>query len=232
MLLKGVSIIAGVLLSAFSAIASFVYINYRENTNKNRKSIKSIIYEEFHKKEILAFAVAFVLLNLAIGLFCYDRTTSLLSFFKVELIFIITCIIAVTDLKLGIIPNVFSLLLFFIGVVFHCIDIFIINSCDREIIWQILIYNVISSIIVVIVLWILSAVTRSGMGFGDIKYLGAICFTGGITLLLISLMISLICSLVFGLIVVVLKKKKMKDTIPFGPFMLLGVITCIFTGLM
>ena len=70
------------------------------------------------------------------------------------------------------------------------------------------------------------------MGFGDIKYLGALCFTGGITLLLVSLSVSLICSWVVGVTYVARKKKKMKDTIPFGPFILLGVVACIFTGLM
>ena len=234
MLLKVLSIVFFVLLSAVSAITSFAYVNNRSNkkNTENKKKLTNIFSEVLRNKENWALAIAFVLISLAIGIFCYDRTTSILSFLKVELIFIITSIIAVTDFKLGLIPNIFSLLLFSIGVVFHCIEIFVIHIGNKEYIWQILIYNVISAVIVVVVLWILSAVTRSGMGFGDIKYLGALCFSGGITLLLVSLMFSLICSLVFGLIVVALKKKKMKDTIPFGPFILLGVITCIFTGLM
>lgn len=184
------------------------------------------------RAELLVYIIVTMLISLVAGLLQYDNVTSLLSFYKIVLIYVLTSAIAITDFKLRIIPNLFTLMLLSGGIIFHVTDILFLQHDNRDIIQEILFYNIAAAIGVVVILWVLSLVTRSGMGFGDIKYLGALCFVGGITLLLITLMVSLFFSLVTGLVFVVAKKKKMKDTIPFGPFMMLGVVSCVFTGLM
>ncbi|WP_407721641.1 prepilin peptidase [Ruminococcus sp. JE7B6] len=227
MLIKVLSIALFVLLSSVTIYLTSLYIKIRLAKELKDESETKILVG----KELYALMGISAVVSLAAGLLIYDNTTSLLSFYKIIFIYLTTSVIAVTDVKLRIIPNIITLILLLGGVVFHLIDIFI-RQDKTGIVSQILIYNVIASVIVVIILWVLSLVTRNGMGFGDIKYLGALCFTGGITLLLVSLSVSLICSLVVGVTYVARKKKKMKDTIPFGPFILLGVVACIFTGLM
>lgn len=227
MFLKVFSIVLFVALSVATVYITSLYIKRR----LCKEAVDDSNNKQLVGRELYIWMGISALVSLAAGLLIYDKTTSLLSFYKIVFIYLVTSVIAITDVKLRIIPNIVTLFLLIGGVIFHLTDIIILHN-QTDIISQILIYNVIASVVVVIVLWVLSLVTRSGMGFGDIKYLGALCFTGGITLLLVSLSVSLICSLVVGIACVVRKKKKMKDTIPFGPFIMLGVVACIFTGLM
>lgn len=226
MFLKVFSIVLFVVLSATTVYIASLYIKRR----LCKEAVDDSNNKQLVGRELYIWMGISALVSLAAGLLIYDKTTSLLSFYKIVFIYLATSVIAIIDIKLRIIPNIVTLILLIGGVIFHLTDIILNNQTD--IISQILIYNVVASILVVIILWVLSLVTRNGMGFGDIKYLGALCFTGGITLLLVSLSVSLICSLVVGVTYVARKKKKMKDTIPFGPFILLGVVACIFTGLM
>lgn len=226
MFLKVFSIVLFVVLSATTVYIASLYIKRR----LCKEAVDDSNNKQLVGRELYIWMGISALVSLAAGLLIYDKTTSLLSYYKIVFIYLATSVIAITDIKLRIIPNIVTLILLIGGVIFHLTDIILNNQTD--IISQILIYNVLASILVVIILWVLSLVTRNGMGFGDIKYLGALCFTGGITLLLVSLSVSLICSLVVGVTYVARKKKKMKDTIPFGPFILLGVVACIFTGLM
>ena len=68
------------------------------------------------------------------------------------------------------------------------------------------------------------------MGWGDVK-LGA--FLGiflGYPLILVALFFAFILGSIFSVALILLKKKKMKDIIPFGPFLVLGGIIALFVG--
>lgn len=72
-------------------------------------------------------------------------------------------------------------------------------------------------------------ITR-GMGWGDAE----ICFLCGLflglRLTLLMLFISFIFGGVFGAVLLILEKKSRKDYIPFGPFITLGALFCIYFG--
>jgi len=68
------------------------------------------------------------------------------------------------------------------------------------------------------------------MGWGDVK-LGA--FLGlflGYPLVLVALFFAFILGSLFSIILILLKKKSMKDLIPFGPFLVLGGLIALFVG--
>lgn len=68
------------------------------------------------------------------------------------------------------------------------------------------------------------------MGWGDVK-LGA--FLGillGYQLILVALFFAFILGSIVSVVLVFLKKKKMKDIIPFGPFLVLGGLIALFAG--
>lgn len=68
------------------------------------------------------------------------------------------------------------------------------------------------------------------IGWGDVK-LGA--FLGlflGFPSILIALFFSFISGSIVSLVLVLLKKKKMKDTIPFGPFLVVAALVALFAG--
>lgn len=68
------------------------------------------------------------------------------------------------------------------------------------------------------------------MGYGDVK-LGA--FLGlflGYPLILVALFFAFILGSLYSIILILLKKKKIKDIIPFAPFLVLGGIMALFAG--
>jgi len=68
------------------------------------------------------------------------------------------------------------------------------------------------------------------MGAGDAK-LGA--FLGlflGYPLILVALFFAFILGSLYSIILIILKKKSMKDVIPFGPFLVLGGLIALFVG--
>lgn len=234
MIVKIISIALLVLVTATASFLSLLYLRYREEKNESEKiGMKELVKKLRSKKSVLCI-VLLSLLSLALGLISYDHTTSLLNFYRVAFLFVSSVAIAITDFKMKIIPNLFVLITLIGGTVFHIIDLIISakNGQSAERIKTILISYVLVSVVAIVILCILSAITHSGMGFGDIKYLGVLCYVGGLSLLLFSLSFALISSLIWGLALIIKKQKNKKDSIPFGPFIAFGVTLCIFTGLM
>ena len=230
MVIKILSVLLFAFLTAAANYAAYKYVKKKETEiSEYGEDGEAQPVGKLTVKWAVCFGAVLTVTAIVIGIFIFDRTTSLVNFYKIAFIFAVTDIIAFTDIRLRLIPNVFTLTLLGGGVVFHLLNIF---ASGTESFRQFLIYYLISAVIVLLILCAMSAITHSGMGLGDIKYLCSLCFTGGVLLLLISLTVSLIYSLIYGLALMIIKKKKMKDTLPFGPFILAGVLTCIVTGLM
>jgi len=71
---------------------------------------------------------------------------------------------------------------------------------------------------------------REGMGGGDVKLLAMIgAFLGWRAVILTILLSSLIGS-VTGILIILLKGKDFKYAIPYGPFLSLGAVFCLFYG--
>ncbi|MFH1346888.1 MAG: prepilin peptidase [Spirochaetota bacterium] len=69
-----------------------------------------------------------------------------------------------------------------------------------------------------------------GMGWGDFKLAGALGLILGWPDILGACFLAFIIGLVFSLVFVAFHKKKMKDIIPFGPFLALGASLVFFFG--
>lgn len=70
-----------------------------------------------------------------------------------------------------------------------------------------------------------------GMGFGDVKFSFFIGFFLGFPLTIIALYAAFLTGGVASIILILLGKKKLKkDTVPFGPFLVLGVLIAYFWG--
>jgi leader peptidase (prepilin peptidase)/N-methyltransferase len=68
------------------------------------------------------------------------------------------------------------------------------------------------------------------MGLGDVYLSAIIGFLLGWKAGFMALYIAFITGAIFGLILMVLHKKKLKSKIPFGPFLVIGTITMLFWG--
>lgn len=71
---------------------------------------------------------------------------------------------------------------------------------------------------------------KKGFGFGDVKFAPSIGLLLGWPRVLVAVMSSFIIGSVVGISLILLGKKKFGQTIPFGPFLVVGVTVALFWG--
>ncbi len=69
-----------------------------------------------------------------------------------------------------------------------------------------------------------------GMGFGDVKLAGALGMILGWPDILGALLLAVISGAIVGLLLIALKRKKFKEGVPFGPFLVWGLFLILFFG--
>lgn len=80
----------------------------------------------------------------------------------------------------------------------------------------------------VVFLLVASALTKGGIGAGDIKLIGALALMTGVYSIIGTLFFGVISCSIGTLVALIFKKKKMGSAVPFGPFLLFGYITTLF----
>ncbi len=131
-------------------------------------------------------------------------------------------VIFFTDLKSGIIPFgsiVVGLLIVILGLLIFPSDVSFINHF----------YSALGTFAAFMLLFL---VTRGrGIGFGDVVYVFFMGFLLGFPKIILGIYIAFITGAVISLLLIFLKKKKIRgSTIPFGPFLVLGTVICLFWG--
>lgn len=134
-------------------------------------------------------------------------------------LFIVSCLVVIffTDLKYGIIPDKITYPAIIISF------IFLISQYPN-----ILISNLLSGVAASLFLLMLHLITRGrGMGFGDVKLALLMGIFLGSPGILISLYASFLTGAVVSLILILAGLKRFGQTIPFGPFLVLGTLIAL-----
>jgi prepilin signal peptidase PulO-like enzyme (type II secretory pathway) len=71
---------------------------------------------------------------------------------------------------------------------------------------------------------------KEGMGFGDVKLMGALGFLFGIKSILVITLVSFFIGAIIGGFLLILNKKKADSYMPFGPFIVIATIIIIFVN--
>ena len=88
-----------------------------------------------------------------------------------------------------------------------------------------------SSFIISLFFFILILITKGrGMGGGDVKLGFLIGLFNGLPLNFLAIFLGFFFGAIYSLILVLLRKKSLKDTIAFGPFLILGSVTSFLWG--
>lgn len=131
-------------------------------------------------------------------------------------ILISSCMI---DWKYQELPDSFNLVVAILGT----IDIFLFMRTG-------LVPHIISAVALFAIFFLLAILTGGAVGGGDIKLMGALGLFFHYALIPRILIYGFFPGAVFGLILIILKKKKKEDMIAFGPFLVLGVILTMLVG--
>lgn len=169
--------------------------------------------------EILTGFVYIIIFNLKFSIFNSNFEFQIFNFVQLSLYFGIASCFIVTffaDVKYQIIPDeiqiallVFVLLLKLMG-----------SMGVVAAMWGI----IDGGVVMVPILFLYLITKKKGMGFGDVKLSFIVGFLLGIKGGLSALYIAFIIGACVGIFFLILKKKKMKSKIAFGPFIVLGVI--------
>ncbi len=159
------------------------------------------------------------------------------------LVFLALIVLSAIDFRHFIIPDSMNSLLAVLGVILlavnnyykrfsHTGGSFFGYYADlfglRENIWVNYFFAV--AIIMIFFALIIVITKGKGMGWGDFKLAGALGIIMGWPDILGTAFLAFIIGSAFSLVFVVLNKKKMKDIIPFGPFLALGAFLIFFFG--
>ena len=80
------------------------------------------------------------------------------------------------------------------------------------------------------IMYVIYALSRGGMGFGDVKLAGVMGLYLGFGYLWLALFIGFVAGAVTGVLLILAKKKNRKSILPFGPFLALGTYVTMVYG--
>ena len=171
---------------------------------------------------MIIVAIAYILL-----LYRYGFSINALKF-----MFLIPMLISAfqIDLKLQIIPNRLTLTIFEFGLIFTFIGVIINVNTGINLFINSLLGMIVGAGIFLLITLIGGAIAgKEAMGFGDVKLMGAMgLFFGWFNIILISV-IAFLLAAITSIGILVLRKKKIDEYIPFGPFIVIGAIISIYT---
>ena len=175
----------------------------------------------------VSFIIMAIILSAICGYTSLVRQDILINMFKMILSLCISSIISLTDLILYTIPNKCVLILFIGRIICLIPEIFLFKDT-----WLLGLVNCfIASLASVLFLLLTSKITHGGIGFGDIKLFGALGFLCGVRAIAYTLIFSFFLCSAVSVVLLIAKKKKLKDGLPLGPFVWLGFALSIIFGL-
>lgn len=172
--------------------------------------------------------VLYVLLLYRFGFTSRSYIYTLKYMFLIPMLIISFCI----DLKLQIIPNRLTLTIFEFGLIFTVLGVVSNLDIGIKIFTDNILGMIVGAGIFLLITFIGGIIAgKEAMGFGDVKLMGAIgLFFGWLPIILISVM-SFLFAAIISVGILILRKKKINEYIPFGPFIVLSSLICIYTPL-
>lgn len=149
----------------------------------------------------------------------------------IKFIFLIPMILSafIIDFKSQIIPNRLTLTVFETGLVFTFIETLQNTNLGINIFIDNMLGMVIGGGIFLLITLIGGAIAgKEAMGFGDVKLMAALgLFFGWMNIILISVM-SFLFAAVVSIVILISRKKKSSEYIPFGPFIVVASLIPIY----
>ena len=129
------------------------------------------------------------------------------------------------DYKLQIIPNRLTLTIFEFGLIFTFAETLLNTNLGINIFINNILGMLVGGGIFLLITLIGGALAgKEAMGFGDVKLMGALgLFFGWVNMIIISVMAFLFAAVV-SIIILISRRKKINEYIPFGPFIVLASI--------
>ena len=174
-----------------------------------------------HMKVNFFLIIPIVIIYIAL-LYLYGFQMKLLEFLILTPLIISALVI---DYRKQIIPNRLTLTIFEIGIIFT----FISGLSDIKVFLDRILGMIAGGGIFLIITLIGGLIAgKEAMGFGDVKLMGALGITFGLSNTIMIAVISFLLGAIISIILLATKKKKSDEYIPFGPFIVLATFLIMF----
>lgn len=131
-------------------------------------------------------------------------------------------VIFVSDLKYHLISDYILLTLFVFSFIFHLSNNGIMEQWSNFLI---------SALIVSFPIWLIYFISKErAMGLGDVYLSTIMGFLLGWQAGFLALYIAFVTGAIFGIGLILLKKRKLKSKVAFGPFLVIGTVSMLFWG--
>ena len=181
-------------------------------------TVKRLFCRENVKQVMLICLLAILCAVAAFRL--YDTGMTVLAQSKLLSVALLLIPIMMIDWEYHRIPNVLVLVMLLVGSIFLLFE-FVLYRTEFNIT---MLTSMGGLIFCVALFYILSRLTKDGLGMGDVKLIAAIGWILGLSTTMLVIIAALILSMVTAIVLLVGKKKNTSDTLPFGPFVFFGYI--------
>ncbi len=217
----------------FAAIIGLLVGQFSDWMNKripeNKKVFSTDIFREckiqFRPNYILMLITSAIYVGLVYNLGIQDNLIGNLNLIKYALLVPMILSAFVIDYKLQIIPNRLNLTMFEIGIVIAFLYGFSSVAITIDLLLGMLVGGGIFLLIAVVGAMIYG---KEAMGLGDVKFMAALGLYFGLTNIILISIMSFLLGAVVAIILMIFKIKKSNEHIPFGPFIVISTLICMF----
>lgn len=186
---------------------------------------KKVFSRDFYKEYLKNAKPKYLLMVIVVVAYIALLYFNGLTIDTIKFMFLIPMLIIafMVDYKLQIIPNRLTLTIFELGLVFTFAETLLNINVGINIFVNNLLGMLVGGGIFLLITLIGGIIAgKEAMGFGDVKLMGALgLFFGWLNMILISVMAFLFAAIV-SIIILISRKKKMNEYIPFGPFIVVA----------
>jgi leader peptidase (prepilin peptidase)/N-methyltransferase len=186
-------------------------------------------------KAHISFIYPFVeLLTAAVFVLLFARFGVSVAFFAFAFLAILLIAVFFIDMKHKIIPDELVLAGLVVGAAVFAYNIFRPgNMIYGDSLWYTPLIGLLAGagfLLLVALIGFVIYKTDEAMGMGDVKLLAPIGLLLGWKLCLTALFLSILAAGIISIMLIILRVKNRRDTIPFGPFIVLGTFVTIMCG--
>lgn len=210
--------------------ASLSYIALNDRCASKLKLFKPTDADEefvsrlISKKVLIVLCALLTVVSVFTTLTIFDYVSDPIGIAKMLVAFIGMTGAACFDFRERRIPNIFPLFMAVSAVILLAIGVITKQQGAITYVTE----SIISAVVCCIFFLVAALITAQGIGAGDIKLITALALLGGVYTIVGTLLYGMIACSIVAASSLLLKKKKIKESIPFGPFLYMGFIITVF----
>lgn len=213
------------------SVVTFIllYIALSEDIASKVKVFKAYdpdAFESKHmsKKIIYLISIMITVISFFTILKIFDYVSDPIGISKMIIAFLCMTGAGAFDYREKRIPNIFPLVMALAAIVLLALGVI----TKQQGAMQYIMWSVIPAVACGALFFVAAFITQQGIGAGDIKLICSLALLGGVYSVIGTLLYGVIACSVSAVLLLLTKKKTLKESLPFGPFLYVGFVLTVF----